>query len=178
MKAVIPIDNFGNPSGPPTYLLNLINLNPDFDISEDIAPDGYAWFAYNDHRTSIPGMISILKCLEYRIVPSQNFSGFEQEWYLRDKTEEELERLKKDFQNNPVLPGWVFDENTYHWIPPTPKPNDNYRWDISTSSWLEIGENEASTPPFIPSALTPNGAKINLPGSNRTVTYNYTTDNT
>jgi len=35
---------------------------------------------------------------------------------------------------------WVLNEETCLWDPPTSEPNDdkNYRWDESTTSWVEV----------------------------------------
>jgi hypothetical protein len=37
-------------------------------------------------------------------------------------------------------PSWVFNETTCIFDPPTPMPTDNkrYRWDESTTSWVEV----------------------------------------
>jgi hypothetical protein len=38
------------------------------------------------------------------------------------------------------FPSFILDEETYEWIPPTPKPTDgkNYWWNEETISWIEI----------------------------------------
>ena len=43
---------------------------------------------------------------------------------------------KKPFES------WTLNEDTCLWEPPTPKPNDGkiYRWNESTTSWVEITE--------------------------------------
>ena len=35
---------------------------------------------------------------------------------------------------------WVLDEETARWEAPAPMPEGNYRWDETTTSWLEIQE--------------------------------------
>ena len=37
-------------------------------------------------------------------------------------------------------PSWTLNENTCQWEPPVPLPNDDkfYRWDETTTSWVEV----------------------------------------
>lgn len=35
---------------------------------------------------------------------------------------------------------WILDTNTYLWVPPIPKPEGNYDWDVVNEQWVETPE--------------------------------------
>jgi len=44
------------------------------------------------------------------------------------------------FYSQSPFPSWVLNHDTWLWQAPTPMPTDgkNYRWDESTTSWVEV----------------------------------------
>lgn len=44
------------------------------------------------------------------------------------------------FYSPPPYPSWTLNKTTFTWRPPIDKPNDgkNYRWDESSTSWVEV----------------------------------------
>jgi hypothetical protein len=58
-------------------------------------------------------------------------------WSLRQMTaEEKAAKIDIAMQSQPY-PSWTFDEPTYAWLPPTPRPTDGfYIWDEATLSWV------------------------------------------
>jgi hypothetical protein len=45
---------------------------------------------------------------------------------------------KRKFKNNPRYPSWIFNEETYEWEPPVPKPiSIIHEWDEENKLWKE-----------------------------------------
>lgn len=42
------------------------------------------------------------------------------------------------FASQPSYPSWVFDEETFSYVAPEPKPEGKYAWNEETLSWEEI----------------------------------------
>lgn len=40
----------------------------------------------------------------------------------------------------PEFPSFVLDEETCRWVPPVPRPGDNYEWNENLVAWQPIGE--------------------------------------
>ena len=47
------------------------------------------------------------------------------------------------FEPQQPYPSWVWNEQTFEYDPPKPKPDGDYRWDEELGSWEPIEELEA-----------------------------------
>ena len=66
-------------------------------------------------------------------------------FHIRNMTEEEKNTKQQQVKeywagmpNRDNFTAWVFDENICEYVPPTPRPNNNCRWDGATNSWVEV----------------------------------------
>lgn len=49
------------------------------------------------------------------------------------------------FEPKQPYPSWVWNEQTFEYDPPKPKPEGNYRWSETEGDWLEIPEETEPT---------------------------------
>ncbi len=61
-------------------------------------------------------------------------------WDITPMTQEEKDAKIAETQLNKPFASWTFDEPTCSFVPPIPYPTDNkrYRWDETTTSWIEL----------------------------------------
>ena len=159
MKCIIKINENGDCVEDPHSLSNFLDAFPHCDISDETCPEGYVWFTRKHPNLLIP---SLKQTIDVRYIKSADGINYEDEYYIRDKTQEEI-----DFFIQNGLPGppakyksWILDkENDYFWIPPVPKPESNntetkYRWDEDIQSWIECVGDERESPERIRSHLS------------------------
>lgn len=85
--------------------------------------------------------------------PYERYDGVTYEWdgnkvkdfhHIYQFTEDEKiakqNAVKQDWALNSSFSSWVFNEELCTFEPPVPMPSDgkNYRWDETTSSWIEV----------------------------------------
>jgi hypothetical protein len=166
MKCIIKINDDGSCNGHPYLLSHFIDVFPDLDVSGNTAPAGYAWFT---RKHSQPNLISnsekiLTKVIDVRYVKSSDGINYEDEHYVRDMNETEYNILVQSISMHPPIgfESWKLDtsSNTYFWLPPTPKPDFNYKWDEANTTWVQCSTGELSTAKRIYSLLTPDWAKL------------------
>ena len=160
MKHLIKIDDTGEANGHPVKIGNIIDAFPDLDISGDIAPDGWAWFIRKNKivETSnlIVGKTQIVERQYINVLNENGTYDIHDDFYVRDMTTEELNKIIDSIKSDPPLLGWTLETDTYFWLPPTPKPDDDtYGWNEIRQDWTPRKVNEPPTPAKIPSPLTP-----------------------
>jgi hypothetical protein len=159
MKCIIQIDSNGNSIGHPVVLDNFLQSYPDSDISGDIAPDGWAWFTRKNHYSEVLKFTpNNVQKVEVRYIKSSDGINFEDDFYVRDLTDEELNEKIENLKLNPPFgySSWILETDTYFWIPPIPRPTGaKYRWDDSEKIWVEAQEGEPLGPLKFPTIMTP-----------------------
>jgi hypothetical protein len=151
MKCIIQVDELGNPVNHPILISNFLYAFPDLDISGDIAPTGYAWFNRKNQQELLTDSIGIKQTVETSYTQASDGKGFEDVFQIRDKTPVELNELILKISKNKPYPSWILDQDTMQfWLPPVERPQGKYRWEESTSMWVEKQEGEIETPDKIP----------------------------
>jgi hypothetical protein len=91
-----------------------------FDTFVDTTPGTWLQTSYNTHGNQHPENKPL----------RGNFAGI---GYTYD-------HLNDVFYEPQPFPSWTLNTNTWLWESPTPHPSDNkfYRWDESTTSWIEF----------------------------------------
>jgi hypothetical protein len=161
MKCIIQIDETGNTVNHPITIDNFLFAFPDTDISGDNAPEGFAWFTRKE-KYSVLGETQISENQKIELTYSKisDSNEFEDNFIVRDLTIDEINEKINDLKNNPPedIISWTLETDTYFWLPPKPRPKGVYRWDETSSSWLECADGEKAMAAKIPSYLTPESA--------------------
>jgi hypothetical protein len=142
MKCIIQIDESGNPINHPVLLDNFIQSFPDLDISGDTAPQGWAWFTkINLNKNDLTA--NIKQIIDRTYVYNTETNAFEDNYFVRMQTDEELVETYAAFEPYKPFPSWILDEDTLLYLPPVPKPDTPasngmfYKWDESILNWIE-----------------------------------------
>ena len=103
--------------------INENNIVLRVNVGDNNAPDeGYQWLLDNLGGTWVK--------TSYNGTIRKNYAGI---GYTYDETRDAF-IPQKPFES------WVLNEDTCNWEAPTPRPTDDkeYRWDESTTSWVEV----------------------------------------
>jgi len=147
MKCIIQVDEIGNPVNHPMLIDNFLQVFPNFDISGDLAPAGYAWFNRRNRREVLKEQIGKKQIVEVVYERTVDGKGFEDVFKVRDKTASELDELVMVLNETKPFPSWSLDQDIMeYWLPPIEKPVGKYRWEESTLMWVETQEGELGTP--------------------------------
>lgn len=142
MKCIIQTDESGNPNSHPVLLDNFIQAFPDLDISGDTAPQGWAWFTRISANTASLSA-NVKQKIDNTYVYNTETNAFEDNHFVRMKTDEELVETYALLANNKPFPSWIVNEDTLMCLPPVPRPiapaanGMFYMWDESTVNWIE-----------------------------------------
>jgi hypothetical protein len=141
MKCLIEIDSNGNSINHPILINNFLLTYPDADLSGDIAPPGFVWFTRkNDDEQRYTKAEN--QVFETRYIKSADGINYEDEHYLRDMTEEELNELYLNRDSNKPFPSWNYNRELLRYEPPIPEPISHpswnrWNWDEESLSWKE-----------------------------------------
>ena len=142
MKCIIQTDESGNPNSHPVLLDNFIQAFPDLDISGDTAPQGWAWFTRISANTASLSA-NVKQKIDNTYVYNTETNAFEDNHFVRMKTDEELVETYALLANNKPFPSWTVDINTLKFVPPAPRPTVEpdagkyYAWDETTLTWIQ-----------------------------------------
>lgn len=131
MNLYIKIEN-NQPVGYPIVEENLVMLG--IDIAN--LPETFA--VYNKIDVPTIGPYENLK-----MVLAFSNGVVTEVYHVINMTDEEKlakqEQVKSGISHN----GWVFDEATCSFVPPTPKPEGSYVWDNTLEQWVELAVAQA-----------------------------------
>ena len=123
--------------GDPILESNFVECYPDIDI--DNLPDGY--FEFERRNRPTPGPYQVETGQDYVLEDGK----YVDRWLFREMTADEKvaeqqrvkEQLEMAFTD---ISSWTLDVDNCEWVPPTPHPDDGnrYRWDESTTSWVQV----------------------------------------
>jgi hypothetical protein len=140
MKCIIQVDERGNPVNHPILIDNFLDAFPDVDISSDIPPEGFAWFTRKNQQEEITEQLSLKQVIDCTYAPTLDGKGFQDHFFIRDKTEQELAELYLSIKKPYVT--WTLNTDTLQYEPPVPKPEETetekYMWDDQTVSWIKV----------------------------------------
>lgn len=132
MKLYIQIKN-GIAINHPALEQNLLQV---FNtIPEDWAPFNRVLQPSNDELPV--GLYQVPVCT---YVLADDGISWQDQWTVRDMTEEEkIEKINRVLDTKP-FPSWIFDETTCSFISPIPYPNDGklYVWNEQKIEWKEV----------------------------------------
>jgi hypothetical protein len=135
MKCLIQIDENGNFVGHPIVMDNFLQAFPNIDISNDIPPKGFAWFTRKNSPYTIAN-VPENNTFDSRYIKTSD-TTFEDEFYIRPMTQEELDEREQRFLSTKPYPSWIADTKNKIWKPPIKRPVGSWDWDESTLSWIE-----------------------------------------
>jgi hypothetical protein len=161
MKCLIQIDDAGNPVNPPVILDNFSAAFPDFDISGETAPPGWAWFTRTQSTIDIH-QLSPTQLTKSRYGRTDDQTGFYDEHYIYDLTADEIRAKVDQIRANPPLgfASWTLETTTYFWLPPIERPEGNYKWDEDNMSWVACETSQQAMPAKFPTSMTPKSAQL------------------
>ena len=151
MKCLIQIDENGNAINHPIVIDNFLSTFPNADLSGETAPPGYVWFTRkNAEEQKYSPTKTIKQVVETRYIKSADGINYEDEHYLRDMTEEELQKIYDEHESIIPFPSWTYDRELLMHVPPKPKPifipgYNKYEWNEETLSWKEIRIDRSNT---------------------------------
>lgn len=127
----------GQPFEHPIFVDNFRQAFPDIDTNN--LPAEFAKFERVERP--ILGVYQVMTAEE----PTYELNGavYKDIWHKRDITAEEIAVKQQAVKDSWALNGfasWLFNETTCEFEAPTPKPQDDkrYNWDEPTVSWIEI----------------------------------------
>jgi hypothetical protein len=141
MKCLIEIDSDGNSINHPILINNFLLTYPNADLSGGTAPSGFVWFTRknNDEQRYTKADNQVL---ENRYIKSADGINYEDEHYIRDMTEEELNELYLNRDSSKPFPSWNYNRGLLRYEPPIPEPIslpswNRWNWDEESLSWKE-----------------------------------------
>lgn len=129
-ELIIRIEN-GVPCGHPMTHKNFLECFPEFIGTTP--PSNYVTFERVERPTLEQFELFDEPELTYELI-----DGIVKDvWHVRDMTEEEKQLVIEDMRNITPPNGFVFNETTYMWEPPFPRPDDDqrYYWNEETLDW-------------------------------------------
>lgn len=119
----------GQPFEHPITEENLRYFYP--DISSDNIPKDYALFCRLPQPNLLP--YEVLCGCEYVFKDGKYWDC----WQTRSMTQAEKDEAVQEALMHQPFPSWSFDEESFDWKPPIPRPTDGkqYRWNEETLSW-------------------------------------------
>jgi hypothetical protein len=140
MKCIIQVDERGNPVNHPILIDNFLDAFPDVDISGDIPPPGFAWFTRKNQQEELKEPVGVKQTIDCTYTPTLDGTGFQDHFFIRDRTEEELaelyQRVTKPYAS------WILNTDTLQYEAPVSRPEETetekYMWDEPTLSWIKV----------------------------------------
>ena len=151
MKCIIQVDGSGNYVNHPITLNDFIQAFPNIDITGDTSPAGYAWFTRTNQSDFISKNPITAKQTYDTNYTGSAAAGFQDNYFIRDLTSEEITARIAELNANKPYPSWIVNTNTLTIDPPTPMPTtpptkgSYYIWNEPTLSWVETKIPTANT---------------------------------